>query len=84
MNCVTYTHKGWFGICPIYIGNFQKVNDIPDIDYRHWIFQPLMLVSGFTIDSYHFIMSMIDDLHEPMYTMYITGKLNQPVTREYN
>ena len=29
---MTYTHKGWIGLCPVYIGNKDSAS--PDIDPR--------------------------------------------------
>lgn len=84
MRRVTYTHKAWFGICPIYITNFMSEQDIPDIDYRHWIFMPLMWVSEVMMDFYNFMRSSLDDDYKPAYLIYVTGKLDQPITREYN
>lgn len=37
------THKGWFGICPIYMGDVYS--DAPVIVERHWSLKPLMKLS---------------------------------------
>lgn len=34
MNRVVLTHRGWFGLCPVYVGDINS--DKPFIDPRHW------------------------------------------------
>lgn len=53
-----YTHKGWFGACPIYLSGVEA--DGPTIEPRHWIFAPLMWISEAAFGAINFWMSSAD------------------------
>jgi len=38
-----YTHKGWFGLCPVFICSPE--DECPDIIARHLLLEPLMTLS---------------------------------------
>lgn len=44
-----YTHKGWIGLCPVYIGNKESAS--PDIDpripYTEWLLHLSLAVFDF-------------------------------------
>ena len=40
---VIYTHKGWFGLCPVYLAGIDS--DGPNVDPRHWSLGWLMDLS---------------------------------------
>jgi hypothetical protein len=40
-----FTHKGWFGICPVYIHNYESDEDAVIVAERHWSMLPLGLIS---------------------------------------
>lgn len=57
------THKGWFGICPIYMGDVHSNG--PVIVERHWSLMPLMQLSHWLQVALIFIQSLLfenDDL----------------------
>ena len=45
VNGITYTHKGWFGMCPMFIGKLNS--ECPDLLPRHWAFMPLAHLAVF-------------------------------------
>lgn len=46
MLTLTYTHKGWLGFCPIYIGNIEADGpDGPCLKARHWSLEWLLDLS---------------------------------------
>lgn len=40
---LTFTHEGWFGICPVYIANLNS--DEPDFTEKNPVMAPLVLIS---------------------------------------
>lgn len=42
---VTYTHKGWLLLCPVFMCFLP--NDETHIEARHWLLEPLMLICCF-------------------------------------
>ena len=74
---VDVTHKGWFGICPVYFGGIET--DAPLVLERHWLLMPLLAVSEF----FFFLCFVAIELmgHEPQgWPLKITGKLDAPRT----
>lgn len=67
------THKGWFGICPVYFADLET--DAPLVVERHWIFVPLMLLSEAIFYLAFTAWGMIDPDFEPQWPLKITGKL---------
>ena len=41
---LTYTHKGWFGLCPVFIGGHET--DCPTMKARHWTLEWLFDLSA--------------------------------------
>lgn len=73
---VTYTHKGWFGLCPVYLANLDGV--APDIHARHWSMEWLFDLSEAIFRLINWIQSSVDPLHEGGWPLYVTGELDQP------
>ena len=75
----TYTHKGWFGIAPVYIS--EPESDAPGIEARwpalEWLVDLSEVVFGLVFSA----MEIVAPDHEPMYPIRITGRLKEPVTR---
>lgn len=68
------THKGWFLLCPVYIGDIEE--DIPFIDERHVVFRPLWWLSEFLFDAYVYVRMFFDEDYMPEgFPVYITGEL---------
>lgn len=40
---VQLTHVGWFGVCPVYLGDLDT--EAPTVVERHWLLSPLMAFS---------------------------------------
>ena len=72
---ITYTHKGWFGICPIYLGDIEGDCNVAA---RHDLLEWLMAVIGLAIT----VKTWLNPDYEPMFPMCITGELDPPVVKE--
>lgn len=81
MRSFTYTHKGWFGLCPVYLANLGS--DAPDIDERHWLLTPWMTFNGWLLNALIFVKSVLDPDYEPAFPILVTGELAEPVTMTY-
>lgn len=68
-----YTHKGWFGCCPVYFAGLET--DAPLVEARHWIYTPLLIFSETFYDFYFAVASMLDPDFEPMWPLTVTGEL---------
>lgn len=73
MSELEWTHKGWFGLCPVYIAELDT--DEPFIEPRHWLFEPLMFISHYGFVSLIFLISLVDPEYEPNWPIRITGEL---------
>ena len=73
---VTYTHKGWIGFCPVLIGKPESFG--PDVDERFpftgWLLELNLALFEFLVPA---------QLDEYGWPIRITGKLDAPVTREF-
>lgn len=75
---VTLTHKGWFGLCPVYVAGPDTA--CPDVHERHWACAPLMWISLAVFGLCFAAMEFIDPLHVPEWPLKLTGKLARPRT----
>lgn len=78
MNTVTYTHKGWFGVCPIYLGDIE--GDC-NVTARHDALGWLMDLSQFVIEFAIYVKTLINPNYEPMFPMCVTGELSEPIVK---
>lgn len=67
------THKGWFGICPVYFGGLDTEG--PIVVERHWSFLPLMMLSEWMYSLCFAAMEFIDPSFEPSWPLRITGEI---------
>lgn len=81
MTTIILTHKGWFGICPVYFGDLGCY--APHVHERSPIFAPLMRVSlamqsfaGWCLEL------MSPDYQWPGWALLITGTLDAPIIIE--
>lgn len=74
---IELTHKGWFGLCPVYIGDPD--GEMPMIDPRHWAFSPLLWFSEFLFFICIELILLAKPDAEPGYPLSITGKLRRPI-----
>lgn len=79
MNMIDFTHKGWFGMCPVYLSDI--LGESPIIDARHWLFVPLMYVSEWGFAAAFWCAEQMSDSFVPMFPLRITGKLARPISR---
>lgn len=66
------THKGWFGLCPVYFGGLDTL--APLVAPRHWVFKPLMVLSEICFYLVFRVVSFIDPDFQPMWPLKITGE----------
>lgn len=64
-----YTHKGWLGICPIYLADIDS--DCPVIEPRHWICEPLLAFSTLVFQT----IAMFVPEEDACFPVRITGEL---------
>lgn len=72
------THRGWFGICPVYFGNLDS--DGPLVEPRHWSVLWLMPLSEAIWGAAFAARGMIDPAFVPQWPLVITGELHPPIT----
>ena len=77
---VTYTHKGWFLFCPIYLNNVET--DAPTVEPRHWIFTWLMHFGDVLLDMYASVGQIFNPDFSVPFPLYIK-KLKKPITKIY-
>lgn len=70
------THKGWLGLCPVYLGNLDS--DGPLVEPRHWTLGWLLSLSLWLYDSAAFVPSATDPTFVPHWPIYVSGKLATP------
>lgn len=75
---VTLTHKGWFGLCPVYLAAPDSAG--ADVHERHWVFAPLMWLSLALYGLCFAIAEAMDPLFEPQWPLKVTGQLAKPRT----
>ena len=82
MEPIQFTHKGWFGVCPVYYADIEA--DCPMVDPRlPRLFMPLLLFSSF---MYQVVMACVMAIDPSVYVgfpLYITGALEKPITRMF-
>lgn len=83
---VTYrcTHKGWFGICPVYLADLHTQE--PFVEERHGSLAWLLAISEIVYSICFLVMELMDPLAEPAWPLRITGKLAVPkvITHEHD
>lgn len=69
----SYTHKGWFFMCPIYLNadDGEGMAVMARSKWLDWWFDVQDLIFGVMV----FIFSAVDSEYEPMYPFRVTGKL---------
>ena len=79
MNQLTFTHKGWFGLCPVYVGALES--DAPLVHERHWLLLPLMVLSECIFSLLFSAISVLDPEYLPAWPLRVTGRLATPIER---
>lgn len=78
MEHITFTHKGWFGVCPVYIANLDS--DMPALAARHPWLEPLMTFSEVLLRAVAWTCVAMNPDSEPGWPVQVTEKLDPPLT----
>lgn len=73
MTDIEYTHKGWFGVCPVFLAEIDS--DGPIMDPRHWSLVPLFWFSEILMAFVVFCTSAMNPEWEPVWPIRITGEI---------
>ncbi|MGA0610558.1 hypothetical protein [Caldimonas sp. KR1-144] len=73
---MTCTHKGWFGICPVHIGDLY--GQAPLVVERHWVFVPLLVLSEALFEVMLQLTALANPELELEWPLMITGELAVP------
>ena len=77
-----YTHYGWFGLCPVYLGALE--HDCVEMADRNWIPSWWFSLNQRACEAAIFVMSAIDADYEPMWPMRVGGAIpRHPSTSAY-
>lgn len=76
MSAPALTHKGWFGLCPVYLGGLD--GDAPLVVERHWVLVPLMLLSECGFGMLFVLGALLLADFEPAWPLRVTGELDPP------
>lgn len=68
-----YTHRGWFGFCPVYLGSINT--DCPNVIARRRWLEPVLHVNVFIQELAIGACSIINPHWEPVWKIRITGPL---------
>lgn len=71
---ITLTHRGWFGICPVYFDD--PYSDHPFIEPRHPWFEFLFDISEHIFNAIHWCQELVDPYADLWYPITITGELD--------
>lgn len=68
-----YTHRGWFGFCPIYLGGINT--DCPNVMARRRWLEPLLHFCIGIQEAAIGVCTLVNPQWEPVWKIRITGKL---------
>lgn len=71
---VGLSHKGWFGICPVHVGDIK--GHAPFVIPRHWVFYPVFWLGHFAYWMSTSIIGGILEDYKPPWPVEITGRIN--------
>lgn len=71
MTQAQFTHKGWLGICPIYLSN--PAQGEWHVTARHWTLEPILTVMEWMQQSINWTLSHSDPTYEPGFLIRVTG-----------
>lgn len=80
MKPTLFTHKGWFGFCPIYLAD--TYSEGPTVVERRPLFIPLMWLSEFGFACALSARQLLGDQSEPLFPLRITGELIPPISED--
>lgn len=73
---VTLTHKGWFGLCPVYFANLDGPS--PLVLERHRLLVPLLMLSEALFAAAFALCETARLDWQPEWPMFVTGDLQPP------
>lgn len=79
----TFTHRGWFGICPVYIGDLDT--EIPCLTPLHdnVFFETLFVLSHYGFMAFFTVADIINPSWQPGFPIVVTEELLVPHRHEY-
>lgn len=75
-----FTHRGWFGICPVYLGRLDQPEPVVH-ERRPWML-PLMLFSECMYGIVFWVIGLVRPDYEPAWPIQVTGRLPTPIPFE--
>lgn len=72
-----YTHKGWFGLCPVYFSGLDT--DGPVIRPRWSGLWPLFFLSEHVFGFLMIVMTAVNSRYEPEWPLLVTDELETPL-----
>lgn len=74
------THKGWFGLCPVYIGDIDAEG--PFLEPRHWTLAWLLPVSAYIYQGLMHLMELAGQ-DGGGFPIRVTGVLPKPMVVQW-
>jgi hypothetical protein len=69
----TLTHKGWFGLCPVYYADLRS--EAPLVVERHWTLEPLLWISQAFYDAIGWVFDAAGSDYAMPYPLRVTGRI---------
>ena len=79
---ISYTHKGWFGFCPVYFADPDGKEKWAGVEARSPWFEWLFDLSEGVFGVLFFILGFFRADIELSWPFLVTGELPAPITRE--
>lgn len=76
MKKTEFTHKGWFGICPVFYAELS--GPAPIVAPRGILLAPFLWFSEACFALCFAVQSVLDPCSEPAWPLRVTGKLEKP------
>lgn len=78
-----YSHKGWFGICPVYVADLES--DAPHLTPRMdgWFCEGLFWASHYTFIAFFTVADAVAPAWQPGFPIFVTEELLVPHHHEY-
>lgn len=70
----TYTHEGWFGMCPIYIAN-PFTDEAPALEARWWWLEWWFTLNALMFQAINWAMSYANPEHDGYFPIRITREI---------
>ena len=75
---IIFTHKGWFGLCPVYFAGIETEG--PVVEPRNQFVEWLMTLSEYVFGTYFLIRATLNAYYEPEWPMVVTGEI-EPIVK---